>query len=636
MAIEIRPFTAEHDVLTGRSDVVWLLPALVASGFVYAVYLMTHPYPAFGAGLYFLVAEQVSQHGYRLPAVIPYYTDPIPFAYPPLMFYVLALLRDLTGLDPITISRVLPGLVTTAYLVPFYLFVRELVGSKRQASVAAFVLALSPPVLEWHLSAGGIVRAPAALFLITGLYTGLMLFRTKGPKWVVASTVAFGFTVLTHPTYALFFVLSYLWMYLSLDRTVRGLRYGTLVGVGGLILTVPWWGQVVAAHGPTVFTGAAGTHGGIASRLPELAVAFVPDLVWDVSPRLLTETRSAELFSVRPRMLDLGAAGLLLLFAWLGFILGAAASLVTVDELRSSGTTVFLLGWLFLSLVVVSQPRFLFMVGAVVTPVAIYTYLIPLSDRFDAVTVERRSIELGVLLVLGISCLSVGGLYAASQLDSHAGSPSLPAFIDDDDVAAMEWVAANTSPSDTFVVLGDGAEWFPTFTHRGILVGPWGVEWKGSDSYDRQLGQFIELSTCSSEDCLTRELDQAGVQPDYLYLPKGEYTVRGVETTTSPELRTDLVRSSDYTLVYENDGAMIFRVHDSPPDVQDTSAEEVGERDRTVGEPISENGESVSAIRARHDSREEAIAPAEAANQPIGNLADVAPFRSTTRARPFG
>jgi hypothetical protein len=560
MSTEIRDYLSEFDFVERRSsDIVYLLPAICAALYVEYVYLQTHAYPAFGAGLFLLMAEQISQHGYGLPATIPLYAEPVPFAYPPLMFYVVAVIRDLTGVAPLTISRFLPGVVTTAYLVPFYLFVRELLRSSREAGLATFVLALSPSVLEWHISAGGVVRAPAMLFVISGLFAGLMLFRTRRRRWLAASVVLFTLTLLTHPTYTVFFGLSYLWMYLALDRTAYGLAAGATVAVGGVVLSSPWWGQVLATHGLDVFAGAAGTHGGIGAQVGAAeSSGSATEAAGVFSPVLLVEFVSGVVSDVRPWLAHLDALQTALFGGWFVCLVGATVSATVWDEYRPSDVTTFLLGWFALSAVVFDQHRFAFLVGTIAGAVAVYEYVLPLAGRTLWPKVGRRHLEVGMLLVVAVGCLSVGGLFAGSALDSHGGSASLPAFIDDDDVEAMAWAEENTAESADFLVLGDAAEWFPQYTDRSIVVGPWGMEWRGHDVYRTQLGQFVELSDCDSGLCLTEGIDEAGIAPDYVYVPKDEYTVRGIEHQMPSEVRTELGHAEDYTLVYENDGVMIF------------------------------------------------------------------------------
>ena len=186
------------------------------------------------------MAEALAENGYALPTRLAGYTPGgIPFAYPPLAFYSLAALLD-AGVSPLALARFLPGLLTIVALVPTYALGRELLGSNGQAGFAAVIVASSPAVLTWHLSAGGVVRTFAFFFTVCGLYTGYRIFA-DGRRWLFPTTILFGLVVLTHPLYPVPFGSGTLYFYLARDRSLRGLAYGTLVALGGATLASPWW-----------------------------------------------------------------------------------------------------------------------------------------------------------------------------------------------------------------------------------------------------------------------------------------------------------------------------------------------------------------------------------------------------------
>ncbi|WP_115864911.1 glycosyltransferase family 39 protein [Halorussus litoreus] len=508
-------------------ELLWLAPALLAGIVLFYVYLESHPYPSFGAGLYLLISEKISAAGYALPETIPYYTEGgVPFAYPPLMFYAVAAIRDLTGADPITITRFLPGIVTIAYLVPLYLLARDLLDSRPQAALTCLVVAVSPPALQWHISAGGIVRAPAFLFALSGIYAGLRLYRYRERRWLVPALVLFTLTVLTHPLYTAFFALSFFLLFARFDPSVRGFARGAVVGLGGVLLAAPWWTQVMAHHGAGVFTGAAGTHGGIGGGVRSLHA---------LANASLTTAPVEQLWAVLP-------------------LLGLAYLL---KERRY-----FLAAWFLAVVLAFGKPRLSVTVGALVTAVFLLEGVAPWLDRETEIPVGRRGVATVALVALATVGLAGGALYATSDVNAHGGSPSLPQFVDHDDVEAMDWVRANTDPSATFVVQGDTAEWFPQQTQRTMLVGPWGVEWEGPEAYQRQLGLFRGVSSCNSATCMSRTLSEEGVQPDYVYLPKGKFTVRGMEYRRTSKLAMSMHLSPTYRTVFENDGVIVFEVAD--------------------------------------------------------------------------
>ncbi len=512
-------------------ELPWLVPALLAGACVLYLYVGSHPFPSFGAGLYFQIAEEIQKSGYVLPKTIPGYTpDGVPFAYPPFMFYILALILDTTRLGAFTIARFLPGLVSIVYLVPLYFLARDLFNSRPQASLATLIVAVSPPILQWHISAGGIVRAPAMLFSLTGIYAGLHLFRDHDRRFLVPSLIAFTLTVLTHPMYTIFFVISFLVLYVRFDRSVRGLSYGLIVGLGGVVLTAPWWLSVISMHGSSVFSGAAGTHGGLGGALPALK-------------QLLRKQINEPPF----------------LSAW--HLLPAVGCLWLIRRREY-----FLPAWLVVITATMNEARFVFLIGALISARFVFDGIFRWI-RDTSSSADRNEIVTFSVVLLATIGLSGGMLYAMGGMNAHAGSPSLPQFVNGNDVEAMSWANEHTDPSAQFLVLGDAAEWFPQQTDRTISIGPWGVEWKGDQKYGYQLHQFQELSRCHSSNCLTAELMRMDVHPQYVYVPKGAYTIRGMRHHQPPEMMSTMLSSPQYRLVFENEDVAIFEMSDGwhPP-----------------------------------------------------------------------
>jgi hypothetical protein len=77
--------------------------------------------------------------------------------------------------------------------------------------------------------------------------------------------------------------------------------------------------------------------------------------------------------------------------------------------------------------------------------------------------------------------------------------------------------------------------------------------------YQHQVNSYREISNCKSKQCVENGLDTANVHPQYIYLPKGSYTVRGKESRSSAEVWAEFVHDRHYTLVYQNDGVAIFK-----------------------------------------------------------------------------
>ncbi|USZ69385.1 glycosyltransferase family 39 protein [Halorussus salilacus] len=501
-------------MLPRESDRRPLALALGVGLLVAALYLATNRYPAHGAGLYAHTAAEISSHGYALPETIPHYTaEGIPFSYPPLAFYVFALLLD-AGVDPVTVARLLPPVLTVAYLVPTYFIGRDLLGGPRRGAAAAVLVALNPQILEWHVSSGGIVRATAFLLATSCLYAGFRLFRDGDRRWLPPAVALFGLTVLTHPTYTLFVVLSYVVAWAVLDRTPRGLLWGLAVGLGGTAVAAPWWTQVVSVHGLDVFTGAAGTHGGI-----------FPGILEGLS-------------------------------VW-------AFAIVVVAVVAFAKGHRLLPVWLLAVEFAIEQSRFSYFVGSFVLVLAATELLAPYLRetgrlRGEGLRASRLAgVPVAVLLVSG-AVLGYGGL-GAEMTGLVGPDETTPEFIDDHDVEAMAWVETETDADATFVVLGDAAEWFPSMTDRTMLLGPWGVEWRGSAAFQAHLYGYENASACPTAECVEGWLDDVDAEPDYLYAPRGPFTIRG-EPAVNDALVRDLRESDRYERVYRNEGVEVFRV----------------------------------------------------------------------------
>ncbi|WP_435115371.1 glycosyltransferase family 39 protein [Halolamina sp. C58] len=499
-----------------REDAPWLGAGLAAGLLAVAVYLATNPYPAYGAGLYLRIAETIAANGYASPAEITGYTaDGVPFAYPPLQFYVLAVLLDL-GADPIGLARVLPSVGVLAGIVPVYLLARDYAGSRPAGALAGVAVALNPQLLQWHVSAGGVVRAFAFCYALTAIYAGHRALDHDSQRAVAVGALAVGATVLTHPTYSLFVVVTYVLLWGVRDRSVAGFTRSAAVGLGAALLASPWLLWVTSTHGIGVLTGAAGTHGGVGGGVSTLVGALSS-------------------FTALP-------------------LLGAAYLLWARREW-------FLAAWTLAAELLFAQPRFVFAVGSVVAAVA----AVDVARRLPALNgrvslpgtgaAGRREVAAAACLLLASVA---GGTYLAHEM-TLASDPSTPEFLDDEDVAAMDWAERETAPDATFVVLGDAAEWFPALADRTILVGPWGVEWRGPDAYATQLASFEAVSRCDSAACVEGELAAVGADPEYVSLPKGAYTVRGNPEVTFGTLERSFAASPDWQRAYENDGVVVFR-----------------------------------------------------------------------------
>ena len=514
---------------------MWLATAVGLASLVVAAYVLTHTHPAYEGGLFVEMVESIRAGGWTLPDRIVGYTAPgVPFAYPPLLFYAVAAVVELTGADPVALELYVPGLVTIAYLFPYWLVARELLPSRRQAGLATVLYAVTPDALQWHVSAGGIVRAPAMFLTLLGIYTGVRLFREGGLRWLAASTVLFGLVVLAHPVYAAFFGMSYLLLFVGLDRSMEGLTRGAVVAAGGIAAAAPWWLTVIGRHGADIFMGVTNTRSSLGGGSSRLAQQFgAPIVAADpITPFYVAAFAGGIYAAVRRR-----------------FLLPA---------------------WMVIASYGLGEDRFTFVAGSMLSAMLVFEFVLPwvedLVERFDARgRIEvRRAAVVGLLALVVLGAGSVGAAYAGSQLDTaYDHSTTMPQTVDAEDRAAMAWVANNTTTDAEFAVVGDSAEWFPHYADRTILLSPWGTEWTSPEEFQLHLERYEELSACDSATCVEWTLRGVPGDAEYVYVPKGEYTIRGQEQEPPEELIESLADAERFDRVYENEDVVIFEVERS-------------------------------------------------------------------------
>lgn len=496
----------------------WLFAPLLATTAIFSAYLLSHPYPAAGGGFFTVVAETIIENGYALPERISQYgLDGVPFAYPPLFLYVYAVLLDVTGLKPLVLTRVVPVVLTGLYVVTMYFLGVEILDSKRQAGIAAAALATIPEVFYWHITGGGIVRAGAYLMVLVGLYCGVRLFESGERRWLVLSTVAFGLTVLSHLQYILFFVVAFVLLFLGFDRTKRGLIHGIVVGVGGLLLTSPWWLTVFTTHGVDIFVAASNTRP-TAQPIKGLTHA---------------------LFVFRPLSGYLGM--------WQVVTLLGSAYLV------GTGRVKLVVAYLLIPLAL-PYPRFYLVPAALIAGVF-------LGEGFD-VLMEHRGVwplggltREGVVAAVIVFTAATGAFYAADYSSFDTGiaaeETAMPGGLTDEDVQAMEWVAANTEADATFAVTGKYTlDWFPALTDRMLVYSTVATEWFG-EAYWTRVGRWnSRLADCETVSCVDSVVEELPATPGYIYL----------DANTS--MKRDIRSTSTYSVAYANDGVIILAVEE--------------------------------------------------------------------------
>ena len=119
--------------------------------------ILAADFPLRDGGLFVTMAHDIRNAGFGLPTFSSFNMGDVPFAYPPLGIYILALIPG----DPIATERWLP-LVWSMLAIPAgYLLARELTDERR-AGLTALIFAALP--CTWAIEGAGFAPAPSPAF----------------------------------------------------------------------------------------------------------------------------------------------------------------------------------------------------------------------------------------------------------------------------------------------------------------------------------------------------------------------------------------------------------------------------------------------------------------------------------------
>jgi len=475
-------------------------------------------FPINDGGLFYQILRTLQENHLRLPAYIPYNGLNIPFAYPPLAFYLGAGLSLLLHVEAIEILRWLPAVVTIVSIPAFYALSRVWLDSSYKAGVAALVFAGTPRTISWLLMGGGLTRSLGYLFLLLTLRSVFLLFTRQDRKFLLTAILFSSLTVLTHPEAALhaFGLCALTWLFKGRSR--RGTLSAFYVGLGTLILTGIWWLPLLRRLGlqPILAATQTGHH--------TLFSLIYPALLG------LTEEQPLTIAAV------LGLIGILFELVRKDYFLPAAYALPFLIEPRSS-------------------PLQIMTALTMLAATALSDIILPAFSKL-----KRWAVPL-VLLVIG-SAMFGNMLNMGTRL---AAAVVLPA-----NQEALAWVRANTATDSRFLLLSgnpaffcDGlSEWFPALTGRSSVTTIQGREWLDGE-FARASRHQTAIQSCLSQngavDCIEQEAQKMGAGYDYVYVVRNVGANYCTDSVQNSRVILDLERRAEYVRVYQDEDVTIFR-----------------------------------------------------------------------------
>jgi len=483
-------------------------------------------FPVNDGGMFYVMIKDLQANHYLLPLYTSYNNLNIPFAYPPLAFYIGAGLSDILHISPIEIVRWLPGIVNIFCVPTFYFLAKEITGNKLTSAAAAFIYALIPHMSEWPSMGGGLTRSLGMLFMtFTALYAHRLF--TQDNRANLWKTILFGsLTVLSHPESILYALGICVYIWVTKSRTLKGLIDGIWVSMGVLLITSPWYGLVIKNHG--IQTLIAATQTGRHS-------------IW--SPFILINMDG---ITAEPYLDLLGAIcilGVMLLIIRRQYIIPGMLILIYLIEPRSAHTV----GNISLA-----------MAGGFFITEALLPALAQTGNK-----PEKRSAI--ILFIVTMPYLLINSTYQGFLISQN--------HVAETERTAMQWVMDNTPANSLFLALtGDAdamcdstSEWFPALTQRTSLTTLQGREWLLGNKFDEFTNQRGNIQQCINEDlsCVNQQIEYFTTNLDYIYISNKATTSKcaplDATSRKTRDIVTSLKASSEYTLVYDAKDIFIFK-----------------------------------------------------------------------------
>jgi hypothetical protein len=446
---------------TGK--IPWYILVIIAGGAVIRLaHLFFVPFntPFHLGGLFYEFSVQIIQNHFSMPQTIPYYSlGGLPFAYPPLSFYLQAIVIKLFSPTLFVSVNLLPPLIAVLSLPAFYWMIKGITNDQGLKTAALFAFALMPSAFVNQVEAAGLPEACGTLVLL--FYLGWLYRFEKNPRPVPAlwAGLFLGLCVLSSPGSAygaavisILFFIKILWQDVK-RGSYKPSAWMLLIGLVGLLVSAPYWLTIFRHH---EFSG--------------LTTAF---LTQQDASAFLNQVRYMITFKPADMLTFVGDEGLYgFLFDWLIF----AGLIWAVLNKQIFQVLIFFILWM-----IPREGGWLVAIPAAgLAAMGMVQFLWPLLRKVFPVKGSNDHLPLapGVLvMILGLLVLFGDVL----TLRSLITQPELK--ISSTVINSLQGDRSMIPADARVIIVGNAAlrEWAPPLLEREVLNCEFGLEWKPAE-----------------------------------------------------------------------------------------------------------------------------------------------------------
>jgi hypothetical protein len=443
-------------------------------------------FPINDGGMFYTMIQDLQSNQYRLPAYTSYNNSNIPFVYPPLGFYLGAIITDGLRLHtPLPVIQWLPGILNSISIFAFYLFVKEITQNKLQSAIATFVFSFTPHLTSWFSMGGGLTRSLGAIFMLMALMYIYRVIVHSNKQSIWGAILCSGLATLSHPESSVYTILIAVYIWVAKSRSYTGFIHAIYIALGTSAIASMWLIPALRMHEFTPLISAS--QSGLHSFLSFFRVLNID---------IVTEEPYLDVF---------GAMGIL-----------GVALLVSRKLLFIPG--MFAITFLFL-------PRSAHTLGNIPLAIAcsffITEIILPSIGFFqNALSAKNKTQQYIYFLILLIPFIAGNSLYYSFMLSNK--------HVSEENITAMQWVKENTPMQSSFIVINGETngfcdstnEWFPTLSSRKSPTTLQGNEWLQGNNFNQFAKNIQTVQACHLKGiaCILSEAKTFAENFDYIYI----------------------------------------------------------------------------------------------------------------------
>ncbi len=449
---------------TKRYELFFILVVYLA---VYSHYILGGELPSNPVGFYASSIEVLVDNIFTFPRELNRYGEGIPYVYPPLGFYISAILTYFTG-SIIATMNYFPGIFHLLQSFLLFYFVYKWKSNFGYAKWSLVIFMFMPQVLVRDLYADGILTTLSRVFLLLSWVSCIIGEGEKKYYYSIMGGLLVGASILTHPIVGVLCAVGYPVVLASNDSPFRKNANRLFISIlSSLIIVSPWLIGVVVNHGvDPLIAGLSDSKSGFS-----IFTDFGSFAARAVS-KYYEGLRSFAYFTIIP----FGISVIYCIVSKKWYI----TALLVLSLIAGKGYPI---------------------VSAFLISICAGIFLEDVFSGVKDVKFKGYWDSYGIYIIVPLLLIISFGIFSR-EVESYSS-------VGNEEIKLYSWIKNNT-PQDSKILKTGSAENIPFFTNRSIIFPALGAEWIPSNEFrngqEENRYKKRKIFECSEEQCFVENM----------------------------------------------------------------------------------------------------------------------------------